>query len=115
MTGHPEFYELLEKMKEIHSNKDHDYGDGNALSNFRESLKLGVNPFIGVLIRMSDKWSRICTLAKNDRMVEDEKIEDTLLDLAIYSLIAIIIRNEEVNKNEYKIECRTCGPKREEL
>jgi hypothetical protein len=32
--------------------------------------------------------------------VEDEKITDTLMDMAVYSLIAILLKQEEEEKRE---------------
>lgn len=95
--GHPLFHELLETMRNIHNAKNADYGDGKQLGNFMESQGFGVDPFKSVLIRLSDKYSRIKSLCKRDNYegeVKDESIEDTLIDLANYSLLAIIIRRE---------------------
>ena len=104
--GHPKFYELIEKMATTHSAKNKDYGGGNVLGNFFECLKFGGDPFMGVLYRMSDKWSRICSLVKTkEQAVKDESLYDTLLDLAVYSLLAIIIRQEwELEKEGEKIK-----------
>lgn len=96
-SGHPMFYELLEKMADIHSVKNQDYGGGNPLGNFLESQKFGIDPFTGILVRLSDKWSRICSLAKKKNMagaVKDESIEDTLIDLANYAILALVVKKE---------------------
>jgi hypothetical protein len=101
--GHPLFFELIQKMAELHANKNRDYGNGNPLGNFMTAEDLGVDPFLGVLIRMSDKWTRICSLTKQGQHhVKDESIEDTLLDLANYSLLALVIKNAvEEKKGKY--------------
>lgn len=96
--GHPEFYELLGKMADLHSRKNHDYAGegGNPLRNFYKSKEQGVSPWRGVLLRLSDKWSRLESFCRQDDLkVKDESIEDTLLDNAVYSLITIILRREE--------------------
>ena len=95
--GHPDFYKLLAKMAALHSRKNHDYaGTGNPLRNFHKSREQGIEPWRGVMIRLSDKWSRLESFCKQGTMeVADELIEDTLLDNAVYSLIAIILRREE--------------------
>jgi len=93
--GHPRFFTAIKKMAEIHANKNRDYGNGNPLGNFMTAEQLGVDPFLGVLIRMSDKWTRICSLTNSgEQYVKDEAIEDTLMDLANYALLSLVIKEE---------------------
>lgn len=93
--GHPLFNQLLMKISQLHASKNSDYASDDPLSNFKECEKFGVASFLGILVRMSDKWSRIRSIIKKgSREVKDESIEDTLCDLAVYSLLAIIIRRE---------------------
>jgi hypothetical protein len=96
LSGHPMFYEILEEMKQIHAVKNKDYGGGDPLGNFKTSAdSLGISPFKGILVRLSDKWSRISNIVKSgETHVKDETIEDTLKDLACYSILAIIVRRE---------------------
>jgi hypothetical protein len=48
---------------------------------------------------MGDKYSRLCSFAnKEEYKVKDENIEDTLLDLAIYSIICSILYKEKRTK-----------------
>ena len=95
--GHPGFYKLLGQMADLHSRKNHDYaGKENPLRNFYKAEAMGISPWKGVLVRLSDKWSRLETFAKQNTLeVSDESIEDTLLDNAVYSLLAILLRREE--------------------
>jgi len=95
--GHPGFYELLAEMAELHSRKNHDYaGSGTPLCNFYKSNEMGVTPFTGVMVRLSDKWSRIESFMKQGILeVKGESVEDTLLDNAVYSLLAILLLREE--------------------
>ena len=95
--GHPDFYKLLADMAELHSRKNHDYaGKVEPLRNFYKSLEQGVRPWRGVMIRLSDKWSRLEAFCKQGALqVKDEKFEDTLMDNAVYSLLAIILFREE--------------------
>lgn len=97
--GHPLFFDVLEQMKEIHAakNSDYNYNQKGPLDNFKESEKFGVDPFIGVLIRLSDKYARVKSLCIKENMtgeVRDESIEDTLIDLANYAILAIVVRRE---------------------
>ncbi len=101
--GHPGFYKLLDQMAELHSRKNHDYaGTSDPLRNLRACSRIGMDPFIGVLIRLQDKWSRLESLSTADPLVANESIEDTLLDNAVYSLLAIILRREKQQRAEVK-------------
>jgi len=98
--GHPEFYDLILKMAEIHEIKNKGYGIGNPLGNFAESERFGISAWKGCMVRMSDKWSRLCNMAaKIDNpeyqdAVKMESLEDTLIDLACYSLLCLILLKE---------------------
>jgi hypothetical protein len=92
------FMELTETMKDIHIRKNAGYaGDClDAFKNFRESEDFGVSAFMGCMVRMSDKWSRIKSLSKNpNNDMVGESIKDTLIDLANYSIIAYCLYEEE--------------------
>jgi hypothetical protein len=87
-------------MAEIHSIKNKGYAGGNALGNFMESERFGVEAWKGCLVRISDKVSRIYNLTKrmDDPEFQDaikmEGLEDTLIDLANYSLLCMILLRE---------------------
>lgn len=100
--GHPEFYKLLDKIADLHSRKNHDYaGIDDPLKNLRASMRIGISPFMGVLIRLQDKWSRIEQFANSGELfVKDESVKDTLMDNAVYSLLAIILYDEEHAKKD---------------
>ena len=96
--GHPLFYDLLEEMADLHARKNANYADPeDPLSNLRRCRALGVSPLVGVLVRLQDKWSRIENLARGVPDLVGESLEDTLLDNAVYSLLAIILMREERN------------------
>lgn len=93
--GDPRFYQLLEEIAELHSRKNHDYSKmGEPLSNFTRARDLGVEPWRGVLIRMSDKWSRIEQLASGKKP-KNESLRDSLIDLAVYALIDVLLLEDE--------------------
>jgi len=93
--------DILEKHKElcdkIHNTcvaKNHDYG--NSASDLYNKFGL-----ISYIVRMNDKMNRINTLIKREAEVKDEKITDTLLDLANYCLLAVAdMELEKENENE---------------
>ena len=91
----PKFHALLEAIAKLHDEKNSDYAhDADPLSNFRRAQSLGVDPFKGVLIRMSDKWSRLEQLASG-KVPKNESMRDTLIDLSVYSLIAVLLQDEK--------------------
>jgi hypothetical protein len=98
--GHPVYYELLDAIAAIHAAKNQDYAEGSdPLLNFGAVKRLGVDAFTGILIRIEDKISRIESFARRGHfMVGDESLEDTLMDLANYALLAIVVRREEREK-----------------
>ena len=102
MHGHPMFYELLDDMAELHSRKNHDYaGQGSPLRNFYKCEQMGIDAFSGIMVRLSDKWSRLESFMRQGVLnVKSESVEDTLMDNAVYSLLAIIVRREERKTNE---------------
>jgi len=84
-----EFKKLTEKMLEITTKKNNDYGGtSDPFKNFRAFEELGI------LVRMSDKFARLKTalVEKREFEVKDETIEDTALDLANYALLLICYR-----------------------
>ena len=89
------FSEILQQMQDTHDRKRNDYAADDPFGNFRESERLGIPAWKGALIRLSDKYTRIMNLAAGrEQMVKDETIEDTLLDLAVYSIIVLCLRQE---------------------
>ena len=75
--------ELLNTMHELYITKNHDYGD----SVHDTYLKYGLTSF---LVRLEDKLNRARTISQKEQLVKDEKIKDTLLDLANYAILAVL-------------------------
>lgn len=100
--GHPDFYKLLDQMADLHSRKNHDYaGESDPLKNLRACERLNLKPFLGVLVRLQDKWSRLEEFVKSGQlMVKDESVIDTLMDNAVYSLLGIILYQEQQEKEK---------------
>lgn len=93
---------LADKMKEIIRSKNEDYaGHGEAFTNFNqiELITKGmISREMGTVVRMTDKLSRVVRLLNAENQVADEKIEDTLMDLANYSMLLIIMLKEKKNE-----------------
>lgn len=96
--GHPRFYALLEELAELHHRKNADYSEpGTALGNLLAAKRVGLTPFMGVMVRLQDKFARIENLVRKGGVgeVKTESLRDTLIDNAVYSLLAIVLLEEE--------------------
>jgi len=83
MDKQQEFKNITTEMAELYSKKNHDYGDA-----FGQTFaELGI---ISAITRISDKTNRLKSLATKDQLVDDERIEDTLMDLANYAVMTLI-------------------------
>ena len=73
---------ILNEIRQLHNRKNADYGDS-----FDKTLdEFGL---VASATRMSDKFNRFKSLIKNPAQIQDEKIEDTLIDLASYAIMTI--------------------------
>lgn len=87
---------IVEEMKALHKSKDHDYAGENYLSNLKACERIGLESWKGTLVRMQDKMSRLENFATSDSLlVKDESVEDTLKDLAVYSILALILYRQK--------------------
>lgn len=93
--GSREFVAVLEELKALHLRKTLDYGqDEDALSNIRSSADvINVPSWAGCILRISDKMHRLRSFFRRGR-VEFDGIEDTLLDIACYAIIALVLYRE---------------------
>jgi hypothetical protein len=89
------FLELLEDLRTLHLSKSQDYGSENdPLANIRQGAEfVGIEPWRGCMVRVADKVQRLKTYCRTGRLVH-EGVRDTLLDLAAYSLLAIVLFDE---------------------
>jgi hypothetical protein len=93
--GHPRFYALLKEMEDLHDRKNNNYSkDTDPLSNLKQSESFGIPAYLGALVRMSDKWSRLQELAKGKKDLVGESFTDTLMDMAVYAILCIILYEE---------------------
>lgn len=85
-------YTICQKLNQVYKAKNHDYGDS-----FGDTYKkLGI---ISAVTRLSDKMNRLMSLAvSHNAQVKDEKIEDTLLDMANYAIMTLIELGYEVDE-----------------
>ena len=87
------FEDITEDMLRICRAKNSDYSGASPdpYQNFSQVERLGICKVEqGFLTRMTDKLCRISSLVKKGSAeVKDESIEDTLIDLANYSIIML--------------------------
>jgi len=84
--------ELVNYLHNLYIAKNTDYGN----SVHDTYMKYGL---VSYLVRIEDKLNRARTLSQKERMVNDEKLEDTLLDLANYAILAVIDLKQEEQSN----------------
>ena len=96
---------MLVEIEQLHLRKTLDYGcDEDALSNIRSSSDvINVTPWAGCILRISDKMHRLRSYFRRGR-VEFDGIEDTLLDIAAYAVIALVLYRES------RTACQSSSP-----
>lgn len=62
--------------------KHKDYGKGNILDTGE----------LGIVFRINDKLRRLQNLASKDKAPANESIEETWIDIAVYAVIAVLLR-----------------------
>lgn len=83
--------EICDYIKNLYIKKNHDYGDSFHLSFIEEGMAMP-------RIRLGDKLNRFKTLSKEEQLVNDENIKDTLIDLANYAIMTILEIEEQEGK-----------------
>lgn len=94
-----EFEKILNEAKDLAKRKSSDYSDDVPVDN------IGILGLDGVFCRITDKWARLYSLMwlKKAPQVLSEKLEDTLLDLLVYCVIALIVlRKKWSEKNKFQ-------------
>jgi hypothetical protein len=85
-----EFAKIAQECVELYAQKNADYGN---------SFDVNMDKFGEIVgtIRIGDKYSRLEKLTKPDAIakVNDESIDDTLIDLACYSIMMLSYRKRK--------------------
>lgn len=82
-----EFSTIQDEALNIFQKKNLDYGNSFA--------RFGT---VGVMLRLRDKLDRYINLAQGDRevvLVKNERLRDTLIDLSNYSIMAVMMGDDE--------------------
>lgn len=109
-----EFHVVLKEIGDLHDKKGRDYGTNtDQYANIRSSKEFGVEPWLGAYIRLNDKIGRIKSFVSNGKL-ENESLEDSLIDIANYAIIALVLYREgngvkkKVKEPEITYQC--CVP-----
>ena len=87
----------VEKFKQVQNEglqlfikKNKDYGE--SYSNFG---------LVGIIVRLQDKINRLINISNtNITLVKEESLKDTLLDLHNYAALALLLYDDDENKNK---------------
>lgn len=92
-----QFANEAKQCVELYSRKNHDYGNS-----FDKGMdNIGIAYGVG---RIYDKMNRLITLTKKEAQVKDESVDDTLRDLACYSMMMLAYRKRQIEKEHSKID-----------
>ena len=92
-----QFANEAKQCVELYSKKNHDYGNS-----FDKGIdNIGMAYGVG---RIYDKMNRLITLTKKEAQVKDESVDDTLRDLACYSMMMLAYRKRQIEKEHSKID-----------
>ena len=92
-----QFANEAKQCVELYSKKNHDYGNS-----FDKGMdNIGIAYGVG---RIYDKMNRLVTLTKKEAQVKDESVDDTLRDLACYSMMMLAYRKRQIEKEHSKID-----------
>jgi hypothetical protein len=86
----------VEEILSLTADKNNDYTGGsscdNPFANFDGSSEFGIDPLLGLSLRMQDKFQRIKSFCRDGELAVNEKgdtVRDIYRDLIGYSLIAL--------------------------
>ena len=89
------FHDFCDQMKALHDKKQQDYGRANdPFANVRSTEDWGQPAWVGAMIRATDKLRRLQKAAQGGTMA-NESVEDSFMDLAVYSIIGLCLYLEK--------------------
>lgn len=81
---------VLDDLMKTFIRKHKDYGKDNILDTGE----------LGIVFRVNDKVKRLQNLLAGGKKPENESINETWIDIAVYSVIAILYRNKQFQELE---------------
>ena len=103
--------EQCTKLITLIRKKNADYTNGgSAFSNFEGASEFGIDPLVGLSIRMSDKMQRLKSYCRQGKLqVNSEGVDDIFKDLIGYSLLGLGMLEQKRRQHE------TSNPSQDEL
>jgi hypothetical protein len=102
------FKAVLKEMGELSDLKQKDYGtDDDPFANVRAAEEFGIPAFMGAVIRLNDKVTRLKAYARNGTLA-NEGVEDNLIDIANYAVIALILFRERQESGKMAAKESAC-------
>lgn len=111
------------QARETMEKKNHDYTNGSdsPFSNFEMASMIGIDPRLGLLLRILDKIKRMETfISKGELKVTNESFDDAIEDVINYMILlkGLNIQLTEENQRSLKIQnvpCYYCNTSDSEL
>ena len=94
------FQEITRNMYELFKKKQADYGPSN-IGMGKDKIETDADverSMIGLSVRMNDKIQRLLNLILDRRDPQNESIDDNLIDIANYAVMALLVRGKEWGK-----------------
>lgn len=106
--GHPMFYQIVEDLKHLHSEKNRQYATlDNPLGNFERTGKMmakilrpGIDTKLAAALAfMSKQVDGVFEIFGENKVSTFDSLEDKLQDVAVYAIIAMIINRERLQNS----------------
>ena len=94
------FQEITRHMYGLFLKKQADYGPTN-IGMGKDKIETDDDvekSMIGLAVRMNDKIQRLLNLVLNKRDPNNESLDDNLMDIANYAVMALLVRSKEWGK-----------------
>ena len=93
------FAETLAEMQQLHSAKSHDYDAGQRpFESLRDSSKFLCEPWVYACMLVNNKLRRVQSFMLAGEL-KNEGVRDSLLDAAVYAVIALTLYDEAQHGN----------------
>lgn len=102
--GHPRFYEILEELAQLHSDKNHDYSaGGDPLGNFYRvanilsqypGLQLN-DPAVVALVYLLKQLDAFMWMKSNGHLAKVEGLGGRIRDVSVYAILIEILEEKQ--------------------